>query len=159
MDFGNVLIRSTRSLCSLPSLIHVLIEYEAIFFEYFTQSFLKISFFFLQILTCVFNNFVGCDLSTSNFAAAFVSGVFFFAYPNVQLFAHAMSCVAQISWQRLLDKKPNEIHPILTQINQLPIAKLVYTFGFAYLSHVRTFFPWDAPSFLKRVITLVTNGQ
>lgn len=112
----------------------------------------------IQMLTCLFNNFIDCDLSTANFVSAFVSGIFFYFYPNIPLFAHTLSCTLQIVWQRLLETKFSEKFPILSEINRIPFAGLTYTFGFAYLNHVRTFFPWQSSSFLKKAVNYGSNG-
>lgn len=123
---------------------------------------LSITFNFIcfdsQMLMCLFNNFIDCDSSVANFVSAFTSGIFFYFYPNIPLFAHTLSCAVQITWQRLLEMKSSELHPIISQMNKLPIAGLIYTFGFAYLNHVRTFYPYASPPFLKKAVNYGSDG-
>lgn len=48
---------------------------------------------------------------------------------------------------------------LVNKLNDLPISKIGLAFEYAYLLHVRTFFPWLAPQMLKQFMTLTTNKQ
>lgn len=114
---------------------------------------------FLQLLTCLFNSCTGCESNVGNILSAFLSGIFFYAYPNIPIFAHALACTIEILWQRYHQSSNAPKFTILQQINEMPIAKLFYILGCGYLFHVRTFYPWQTPSILMKVMSLVTNDQ
>lgn len=115
--------------------------------------------FCLQLLTCLFNSYTGCESNVGNIVSAFLSAIFFYAYPNIPIFAHALACTIEILWQRYHQSSNAPKFTVLQQLNEMPIAKLFYVLACGYLFHVRTFYPWQTPSILMKVMSLVTNDQ
>lgn len=115
--------------------------------------------FHSQLLTCLFNAYSGGETRIGNISSAFLSAIFFYAYPNVPIFAHALACTAEILWQRFQQSSEAPKYPILQQIDKLPLAKWFYVLACGYLFHVRTFYPWQTPSILMKVMCLVTKDQ
>lgn len=108
--------------------------------------------------TCLLNRYFGNETSIGNFLAAFLSGSAFYFSPDASIFGHASACVIETLWARYCASdlpKPE----LVELFNRLPIARLFYAFGVGYLFHVRAFYPYLAPSLLKKIMQYVTNHQ
>lgn len=106
----------------------------------------------------MFNRLNGFEMKIANTVAAFMAGIFFYAYPELPFLSHAIACCIEIIWQRLQKCKRSETI-FLQKIHQLPLSQIFYTIFAGFLFHMRTFNPWQTPSVVKKVVNLVSGGQ
>lgn len=115
-------------------------------------------FFRFQILTCLFNRLYGLETKFANFFAAFLAGGFFYFYPQLPFLAYCIACTIEISWQRIRRYKRQKF-AIIQKIDALPLAKISYPILMGFLFHMRSFYPWQTPTLLQKVMNFVTCRQ
>ena len=72
------------------------------------------------------------------------------------MLSHAISYAMELFWAKYVagNSQKSKICEILYRI---PMVNLVYIVGGGYMFHTRTFYPWLAPTFLKRLMDLITD--
>lgn len=121
------------------------------------QIALSLTKFPFQILTCLFNRLYGIESKYANILAGFVAGGFFYFYPQSSFLAYAIACTIEIVWQRMQNSK--RPHQFIRKINELPLARIFYPIIMGYLFHMRSFYPWQTPTLLHKVMSFVTCRQ
>lgn len=114
--------------------------------------------FFSKIFNCILNRLYGLETKFVNLIAAFASGIFFLAYPDLPFLSHAIACSIEIIWQRY-QKCERSKNSIFRQIHKLPLSKIFYPIFMGFLFHMRTFYPWQTPTVVMKVMNLVSGGQ
>ncbi|XP_031619737.1 transmembrane protein 135-like [Contarinia nasturtii] len=109
--------------------------------------------FTYRALTCMFNRLYGFESKSSNYMAAFFAGVFFYFYPQMPFLTYAIACTIEIMWQRLRKRRK---FVIIRKINELPLARISYAILVPVLFHMRSFYPWQTPVLIHKVMNLVT---
>lgn len=69
-----------------------------------------------------------------------------------------MACTIELLWQRIQRNKRQKF-TILRQINAFPLARIFYPIFMGFLFQMRTFYPWQSPSLIYKVINFVTCRQ
>lgn len=69
-----------------------------------------------------------------------------------------MAFTIEILWQRILRNKQRKFEFML-KINKLPLARICFPLLMGFLFHMRSFYPWQSPNLLHKVVNLVTCRQ
>lgn len=90
-----------------------------------------------------------------NQIASLLCGSAFYLYPDQAIFSHTAITIVEIYWTLYYEQ-------IKTFLKWIPLdkIKMIYVFfpiAFGYVCHVRVFYPWLAPSILKKLMHLTTN--
>lgn len=98
------------------------------------------------------------DVANAQLIAALVSGISFYLCPSTQLLAHAIATAVELTWTNYIRCSRSEDRPRpVNWLNRMPIARIFYPLAFAYLTQVRIFYPWLAPSVLRNLMNRTTN--
>lgn len=108
-----------------------------------------------RILTCYFNRLYGFETKFGNFFSALLAGSFFYFYPKLSFLSYAIACTIEILWQRALRNKHEKFN-FVRQMNKLPLARISYPIFMSFLFHMRSFYPWQTPSLIQKVMNFVT---
>lgn len=69
-----------------------------------------------------------------------------------------MACTIEILWQRIQRSKRRKL-TILRRMNELPLARIFYPIFMGFLFHMRTFYPWQSPTLIYKIVNFVTCRQ
>lgn len=69
-----------------------------------------------------------------------------------------MACTIELMWQRIQQNQYRRFD-ILRQINELPLARIGYPIFMGFLFHMRTFYPYQSPSLIYKIVNFVTARQ
>lgn len=122
----------------------------------FNSKFIFRLFFFCQILTCFFNRYYGIESKLGNYIAAFLAGGFFYFYPQLPFLAYGIACTIEILWQRLRRRRK---FIIIRKLDELPLARIFYPILMGFLFHMRSFYPWQTPTLIHKVMKFVKCRQ
>lgn len=145
----------------LQSVIQLPIEYECVnrFYSNWLYKFpIEFLNFFFQSFTCFFNRLYGFESKIANGLAGFLAGGFFYFYPQLSFLSYGLACTIEIVWQRFRKHKHRRF-AIIRRIDQLPLARIFYPILMGYLFHMRSFYPWQVPTLLHKVMAFVTCKQ
>lgn len=87
-----------------------------------------------------------------------MAGSFFYFYPKLSFLSYAIACTIEILWQRALRNKHEKFN-FVRQINKLPLARIFYPIFMSFLFHMRSFYPWQTPTLIQKVMNFVTCRQ
>lgn len=121
------------------------------------KSYIHFSLYVLQSLNCLLIRYAGSNNDLYHSLASFVAGGSFYLYSDTQLLCHALVTAIEQFWENYKTLSITSGTPAIAILSRLPIARIFYPFGFAYLLHVRAFEPWLAPAVLKNLMNLTTN--
>lgn len=136
------------------------------------------------MFTCLFNRFYGFESRMANGLASFLAGGFFYFYPELPFLSYGIACTIEIVWQRLRRNRSRKL-AFVRKIDELPLARIFYPIMYAFLAmsffiiitnsnmsvfsrvsnrmgilfHMRSFYPWQVPTLLFKVMSFVTCKQ
>lgn len=109
-------------------------------------------------MNCLLIRWSNANTVRNHCASSFAAGIAFYLYPDPQLLAHATATAVQLTWDNYIQQNSDSERPtVINVMNRLELARLFYPLAFAYLLHVRVFYPWLAPSVLQNLMHLTTN--
>lgn len=119
-----------------------------------SNSFIKPS----QCINCWLVRHQPDGANVAQAVAALASGLAFYLCPSTQLLAHAFATAVELSWSNYMRHSRAATRPLaINWLSRLPIARIFYPLAFAYLVHVRIFYPWLAPAMLRNLMNRTTN--
>lgn len=110
------------------------------------------------MLTCYFNRLYGFESKFANYFAAFLAGSLFYIYPKLPFLSYGIACAIEIVWKRLRRHKRRRF-TIIRKLDKLPLARIFYPILMGFLFHIRSFFPWQTPTLIQKVMSFVTCKQ
>lgn len=107
----------------------------------------------MKALSCTFNNKFKKSTKLSEFIAVYLAGSSFYFMPDTTLLAHVMAAVVQCIGMYGLTL------PRFSKYNSIPFYKLGFVVLAPIAFHIRLYYPWLAPSFLKELMRLGTHNK
>lgn len=90
-----------------------------------------------------------------NQIASLLCGSAFYLYPDQSIFSHTAITIVEIYWTLYCEQIKSYLKWI--PLDKIKMIYIVFPIVFGYVCHVRVFYPWLAPSILKKLMHLTTN--
>ncbi|XP_053678819.1 transmembrane protein 135-like [Anopheles nili] len=97
--------------------------------------------------------------------AGFLAGIPYWLYPTYQIYTLGLTKAIEIAWEFYVTKANVDDKPdpsfkamILSQLNRLPMLRLVQMVSFGYLGHVYAFYPHVSPIFHQKAMDVCSTN-
>lgn len=111
--------------------------------------------------TCLLTRLFKEDCTRIHLISAFISGISFYAYPQMSLFGHAFVTGVELLWtdynQRSIEKKKS--CSTMSFLHKISFSRILYPIFFGYLCYLRPFYPWATPKIMMSILRGVTLNR
>ncbi|XP_037028118.1 uncharacterized protein LOC119068578 [Bradysia coprophila] len=162
IEFGRILLGNIKDIVQQPLKFFV--------FEFLKK--IKLNFIcFLtgyagiyRILTCLLTRFYKEDCPQIHLISSFISGIAFYAYPQLSLFGHAFATAVELLWTLYSSDHPKKTHSrwswsMMTALKRISWSRVIYPTFFGYLCYLRPFYPWATPKMMMSILRGVTLNR